>query len=112
MFLVKKYLPRTRTESPLARIEPLSSSGLLDRTLRDAGFSIPDRLGLELDVLPVNTFRFLEKQLGWKEAVDVGPSVRRVRAVKSAFELDQMRKAGEIGRPDICGDIRKCYRPV
>ena len=98
LFLVKKYLPRARAESPLKGIEPLSSTSLLGKTLRESGFDVPDRLGLELDVLPVNTFRFLENQLGWKEAVDIGPAIRRIRAVKSPFELDQMRKAGEIGR--------------
>ena len=98
LFLVKKFLPRARAESPLKNVEPLYSTGLINQTLGDFGFKVPARLGLELDVLPVNTFRFLQKQLGWKEAVDIGPAIRQVRAIKSPFELDQMRKAGEIGR--------------
>ncbi len=98
LFLVKKYLPRARAESPLARIEPLVSASRLGEALRDHGFRSPERLGLELDVLPVATFQFLEKQLRWKEAVDVGPSVRRLRAVKSDFERALMKKAGDMGR--------------
>jgi Xaa-Pro dipeptidase len=98
LFLVKKYLPRARAESPLARIEPLVSASRLAEALRDHGFRSPERLGLELDVLPVATFQFLEKQLRWKEAVDVGPSVRRLRAVKSDFERALMKKAGDMGR--------------
>jgi len=98
LFLVKKYLPRARAESPLTRIEPLASTGRLGEALRDQGFRSPERLGLEMDVLPVSVFRFLEKQLGWKEAVDVGPAVRRLRAVKSDFERALMKKAGDIGR--------------
>ena len=98
LFLVKKYLPRARAESPLTRIEPLASTGRLAEALRDYGFRSPERLGLELDVLPVATFRFLENLLGWKEAVDIGPAVRRLRAVKSDFERALMQKAGDIGR--------------
>jgi Xaa-Pro aminopeptidase len=98
LFLVKKYLPRARAESPVKKIEPLPSASLLKETLGNWGVQPPPRLGLELDVLPVNTFRFLQQQLGWQEAVDVGPAIKQVRAVKSPFELDQMRRAGEIGR--------------
>ncbi len=98
LFLVKKYLPRARAESPLTRIEPLASTGRLAEALRDYGFRSPERLGLELDVLPVATFRFLENLLGWKEAIDIGPAVRRLRAVKSDFERALMKKAGDIGR--------------
>jgi Xaa-Pro aminopeptidase len=98
LFLVKKYLPRARAESPLLRIESLASTGRLAEALRDYGVRSPERLGLEMDVLPVATFQFLEKQLAWKEAVDIGPAVRRLRAVKSDFEIALMKKAGEIGR--------------
>ena len=98
LFLVKKYLPRARAESPLTRIEPLDSTGRLAEALRNYGFRSPERMGLEMDVLPVATFRFLEEQLGWKEALDVGPAVRQVRAVKSDFERALMKKAGDIGR--------------
>ena len=98
LFLVKKYLPRAQAESPLTRIESLASTGRLVEALRDCGFRSPERLGLEMDVLPVATFRFLEKQLAWKEAVDIGPAVRWVRAVKSDFETALIKKAGDIGR--------------
>jgi Xaa-Pro aminopeptidase len=98
LFLVKKYLPRALAESPLTRIESLGSTGRLAEALRDYGFLSPERIGLEMDVMPVATFRFLDKQLGWKEAVDVGPAVRQVRAMKSDFERALMKKAGDIGR--------------
>jgi Xaa-Pro aminopeptidase len=98
LFLVKKYLPRALAESPLTRIESLGSTGRLAEALRDYGFRSPERIGLEMDVMPVATFRFLDKQLGWKEAVDVGPAVRQVRAMKSDFERALMKKAGDIGR--------------
>ena len=61
VLLIKKEFERAREESPLDRVEPLPSlAGLGDR-LRECGCRIPARLGLELDVLPVGTFRFLKK---------------------------------------------------
>jgi Xaa-Pro dipeptidase len=98
LLLVKKDLRRARAESPLLDIKPLPSLSRLAETIRKTGRRIPDRIGLELDVLPVNTCRFLEEQLQWKEAADISTPLRRQRAVKSAFEIAQMRKAGEMGR--------------
>jgi Xaa-Pro dipeptidase len=98
LLLVKKYIPRARAESPLERIEPLPAAGRLAETLRYHEIGIPERLGLEMDVLPASTYRFLEEQLQWKAAVDIGPFIRRLRAIKSPFEITQMRMAGDIGR--------------
>ncbi len=98
LLLVKKDLSRARAESPLPLIRLLPSLGRLAETLMKYGYKIPGRIGLELDVLPVNTFRFLEEQLRWKQPVDIATSLRRQRGVKSGFEIVQMRKAGGMGR--------------
>lgn len=98
LLLVKKDLSRALAESPLALIKPLPSIGQLAETLARHGRRIPDCLGLELDCLPTNTYRFLKEKLLWKEDRDISPMLRQVRAVKSAFEIDQMKKSGEIGR--------------
>jgi Xaa-Pro dipeptidase len=97
LLLVKKDLSRAKAESPLPHIKPLHSLGKLADTIMKYGYH-PDRIGLELDVLPVNTYRFLEEQFHWKKAVDISTALRHQRAIKSAFEIEQMRKAGEMGR--------------
>jgi Xaa-Pro dipeptidase len=98
LLLVKKDLSRARTESSLPKIEGLSSLSDLGRALSRHGYRLPGRLGLELDVLPYNTFQFLKDRLQFKEALDVSPSLRRLRAVKSEFEIGLMRQAGKMGR--------------
>jgi len=97
LLVVKKDLSRARAESPLSRLEPLPSIGKLAETIAHYGHKIPDRIGLELDCLPASTYQFLEGQLRWKQAIDISPGVRHLRAVKSEFEIKQMRKAGEMG---------------
>ena len=55
LLLVKKDLSRAQAESPLPQIKPLPSLGKLADTIMKYGYHLPDRIGLELDVLPVNT---------------------------------------------------------
>jgi Xaa-Pro dipeptidase len=98
ILLVKKDLSRARTESPLSRIESLPFLAGLDQALIRHGYSLPERLGLELDVLPYNTFQFLKGRLQFQEALDISPGLRKQRAIKSEFEIAQMRRAGAIGR--------------
>ena len=97
ILLIKKEYERAREESPLARVEPLPSlAGLGDR-LRELDCRVPVRLGLELDVLPTGTFRFLQKILEFEEGRDIWPLIRSLRETKSEYELGLLRKAGEIG---------------
>jgi Xaa-Pro dipeptidase len=98
LLLVKKDLLRARTESPLLRIETLPSLSGLGRALTRHDGHIPDNLGLELDVLPYNTFQFLKDQLPFKKTLDVSPGLRKLRAIKSGYEIQQMHRAGDIGQ--------------
>jgi Xaa-Pro aminopeptidase len=98
LLLVKKDLSRALTESPLAHIRSLPTIGQLGETILRYGYSIPPRLGLEMDSLPVSTYNFLKQKLHWREELDISVRLRKIRAVKSDFELAQMQKSGEIGR--------------
>lgn len=98
LFLVKKDLSRARAESSLSLIKPLPSISKLADTLMNYFSKIPERIGLELDVLPTNTFHFLQEQLLFKEALDISIPLRHQRSIKSEFEIKQMKKAGEMGR--------------
>lgn len=98
LLLVKKDLARARAESPLSFIEPLPSVDKLADTLIQYGYQMPDRIGLELDCLPIRTYQFLKDRLRWKEDRDISLDLRQLRAVKSDFEISLMRRAGEIGR--------------
>ena len=93
LLMVRKSLARARGESRLESIVPLRSArGFLD-TLAAQGLSRPRRLGLELDVMPVNIFRGYQALLDGVEFVDCSSIIRRLRAIKSDYELDLMRQA-------------------
>lgn len=98
--LVRRDPERALEQSPIRPIRPLGSLRELPSAVFDAcgGPSIK-RLGLELDVLPTNTFFFFDEELFPKQQVlDVSGAVRQVRMVKSSWEIEMMRKAGEISR--------------
>jgi Xaa-Pro dipeptidase len=98
LLLVRKDLARAQAECPLSFIEPLPTVNKLAHTLIQSGYKLPDRIGLEMDCLPVRTYQFLKERLGWKEEKDISLGLRQLRAVKSDFEISIMRRAGEIGR--------------
>jgi Xaa-Pro dipeptidase len=100
VFLVRRDSERATQQSPLRPILPLGSMKELPQAVFDAcGESAPGRLGLELDVLPANTFFFFDEKLFPKQQiVDISGLVRQVRMVKSAWEIELMRRAGGISR--------------
>jgi len=69
----------------------------LPQILTQAGLQPRDAVALELDVLPAAWFRRLQEQLFPEfPLVDLSPLVRQQRMVKSAYELDQLRRAATI----------------
>lgn len=93
VLLVRRTLERARAESSLAVIEPLRSLRDLPAALRTAGVE-GGRLGLELDVLPAARFLDYEARLPGFELTDCSAILRRLRAVKSRWELERIREAG------------------
>ena len=100
VFLVRRDAQRAAEQSPVRPIMPLASVKDLPPAVWDAcGSRTIKRVGLELDVLPANTFFFFDEKLFPKQQlIDVSGAVRRVRMVKSSWEIGMMRKAGEISR--------------
>ncbi len=92
VLLVRKTLERARAESPLARIEPMRSLRELQEAMRAAGVE-RGPVGFELDVLPAARYLDYARRLDGYELVDCSPQVRRLRAVKSAWELERIREA-------------------
>ena len=58
VFMVRRSVERGRRESPLAHIVPIKSPRDVPEVLSRFGYTQSGRIGLELDVLPVNTFFF------------------------------------------------------
>lgn len=96
LLMARKSLDRARAESPVEDIVPLSSPKQIPEILKDHGLQMPRRLGLELDVLPVNLFHAYELVFEGPEVGDISPAVRSLRAVKSSYEIDIISRAAQL----------------
>ncbi len=95
VLLTRKTVARARLETPL-QVVPLAGVKALPAQLEERYGALPHRLGLELDVLPVNQLRRYENLLAGVTMADVSPLVLRQRAVKSPWEVDRIRAAGDV----------------
>jgi len=98
VLMVRKSFERALAESPLETIVPLTSPKKIPGILKAQGLGLPLRLGMELDVLPVNLFRTYEYIFQGPDIVDISPALRMLRAVKSPYEIDIIARAA--GRSD------------
>jgi Xaa-Pro aminopeptidase len=99
VLMVRKHLDRARMTTGLdeSLVVGIKSLRELPSLLEGAG-GRPRRLGLELDTLPYNTYQAYAKALAPLEAelMDASALFRQVRAIKSEYELGQIRAAARI----------------
>lgn len=74
-----------------------------------AGLAMSRRLGLELDILSFNQAERLRSVFPGAECVDTTPMMRAMRAVKTDFEVEQMRLSG-LKHEQVYRKIPKLYR--
>ena len=90
---VQGNLGRAQRESSLSQIVPLQNSQQLAQVLSDFNYSLRGRIGLEMDVLPVRYYLALQRSHPEADFLDISELVRKVRMVKSEYEISQIRKA-------------------
>jgi Xaa-Pro aminopeptidase len=95
ILMVFKSLDRAIAESSLSRIVPLASPRAVPDILDQYGYKVPPVIGMELDVLPANLYFTCQKLFEEKNLVDISHLIRLVRAIKSAYEIDMMRRAAK-----------------
>jgi Xaa-Pro dipeptidase len=98
LFLVRRDLERARAESPLENIEGLTSLKQLPVRVADWMGRDPEKIGFELDVMPVSAFhRYREL---WPDVFfyDIGPLIMQVRSIKTPYEIACIEKAGQMAR--------------
>lgn len=96
ILMTRRSFQRAQAESNLERIVPLGSLRQVPNLLQEHGYVLPQRLGMELDVLPTNAYLGYKEIFSTTELTDVSMVIRHVRAVKSAYELGLMRRAAKI----------------
>jgi Xaa-Pro aminopeptidase len=94
LLFIEKSVERARKETPLS-ITSVEGDREVGRILDGKGM-LKGVAGLELDVLPVTLFEKIRKVIGVDRYTNIAPSIKEVRAVKSPFEVEQIRKSGEI----------------
>ncbi|HUP27586.1 MAG TPA: aminopeptidase P family N-terminal domain-containing protein, partial [Chloroflexia bacterium] len=101
LLMVRKHLGRAQmvSELPAGRIVGVRSLRELPDLLQSStGETALRRIGFEFDTLPVSVFQAYERALAGlgAELVDASNIFRRVRSIKSQYELDQIRHAAEV----------------
>jgi Xaa-Pro dipeptidase len=96
ILMVQKNLQRARHESSLNEIVPIKSKSQIPGVLMDFKFDQLTRAGLEMDVLPTNLYLWFRKIISRCRWLDVSDCIRKLRMIKSAYEVKQIKKAAAI----------------
>ncbi len=91
LLLVRKSLNRAQEEAQIERILPFPSS----KELAAAFPAEALKIGMTFDVLPVQQYNYYAKLLPGRTFSDISAVNRDLRSVKSARELELMRRGGE-----------------
>jgi Xaa-Pro dipeptidase len=95
LYMVRKEFSRARMESGLKEVVAFGSLKDIPDRLAEYGYPEPRRIGLELDVLPVNFLERFRKAYPTAKYVDATPIIRRVRMIKSAYEIHLLKDAAD-----------------
>ncbi len=95
-YLVRKSLNRAQQECPWDRIISLSRMEEAPGILHAEGFGEPERIGLEMDVLPAAIYLRIARLFPKSEFVDASAGIRAIRMIKSPHEIDQIRNAAQM----------------
>ena len=98
ILMVKKDMERARRESPVDKVVRLNSWKGIVSLIEDFHGSIPQKVAIELDVLPAKTYLHLREIFSGVQIVDSSPSIMDIRKIKSPYEIGLMKRAGEIGK--------------
>ncbi|MGE5255504.1 MAG: M24 family metallopeptidase [Hyphomicrobiales bacterium] len=110
LLFIKQSISRARAESALEPIIEINSIKAVPGLITDFYGRSPSRLALELDVLPVNEFRFYRNLFNPKDCVDGSPFILYVRRIKSAWEIAQLESTADMTRSTF-GYMRTVIAP-
>ncbi len=109
VLMVRNSLARAQAESALDHIVALKSPRQIADILEAHGHAPPERLGMELDVIPAALYLQYARLFAGATLTDISPGLRRIRAVKSAHELELMREAARQADA-VAGSVKDLIR--
>lgn len=92
VLMVRKSYERACQESPIEEILDVKSLKAIPDLLKEKGFGI-ETLGLELDVIPYNTWQFYNKIFKDSNFSDISDALKRIRTIKSEYEIGLLQGA-------------------
>jgi Xaa-Pro dipeptidase len=98
LLMVRREVERARVESPLEEVVGVKATRELPSLIHNHWGGLPQTLGLELDVLPVRDYFRYQDLFPGARFMDASPLIRDIRKIKSPFEIELMRVAGDIGK--------------
>lgn len=126
LYMVRRNFKRAQEESAWKNILPLNSFKQLSSYLQNCSGREIKKIGLELDILPVNVYTRLQGLFPGVKFQDISAAIREIRMVKSPYELSFLRQAAQysaqvfrqipallqIGKPEIIlsAEIEALYR--
>lgn len=103
ILMVRKSFERACKESPIETILDVKSLKAIPDLLKEKGFSL-ETLGLELDVIPYNTWQFYGKVFKDTTFSDISEALKKIRTIKSEYEIDLLHRA--------CGVLDQVFAEV
>lgn len=97
LLMVRRSFERAKTDAVIDHIVKLPGFSDLPRLMEENEGSVPGRIGLELDVLPVNQYRIYRGLFPGTEMVDISTIIRSLRMVKSPYEISAIGRAATMG---------------
>ena len=107
---VSGNIERAREESKLKNIVPLKNNHELDSVVSDFNYSLNGKIGLEMDVLPASYYLVFQKDYKSSSFIDVSEIIKKVRMIKSEYELKWIRQACQI-QDKVMLEARSIIRP-
>jgi Xaa-Pro dipeptidase len=98
LLMIKRELERAKVESPIKGVVALRSMREIPSLIQSYCGKLPQSLGLELDILPVKDYFVFQELFAGTKLMDASSILRETRKIKSSFEINLMRRAGEIGK--------------
>jgi Xaa-Pro dipeptidase len=96
LLMVKRELERAKIDSPLDHVVGFSSPRELPAIIGDYWGRLPETMGLEFDLLPVREYLNYGELFPQSRLVDSSSIIRQARKIKTPFEVEMMRQAGQI----------------
>lgn len=93
VLMVKRGLQRALEESPLKNIVSIKNIKQIPEILHEFGYTVTNKIGMELDVVPFNTYKTYKKIFLQTEFYDISNLIKEIRAVKSPYEIELLHNA-------------------